>query len=151
MTVNAVSAVSLDPMLLLFCPNKKSRFATHMGQLSGFTVNILRDDQEALSTFFAGSWKETVAPPFRFVPGPCAPRLEGSLTSLHCTRQQTVDAGDHWIVIGRVEHIHVGIPPQRPLLFFGGRYRRVDLAESAPAPDLADVHDEPAHIFYDHW
>ncbi|MBS0399933.1 MAG: flavin reductase, partial [Proteobacteria bacterium] len=27
MTVNAVSSLSLDPMLVLFCPGKKTRFA----------------------------------------------------------------------------------------------------------------------------
>lgn len=151
MTVNAVSSVSLDPLLVLFCPSMKSRFARHVDSLKGFTVNFLRHDQQALSTFFAGGWKEPVAPPFRFVPARCAPRLEGSLASLHCEREHLVDAGDHWIVIGRVLDLHVGIPPHRPLLFFGGRYRHVDFTESTPAPDLADVHDEPAHIFYDHW
>jgi len=151
MTVNAVSSISLDPMLVLFCPGHKSRFAQHVDSLAGFSINFLRDEQEALSTFFAGGWRDPTAPPFRFVPGRCAPRLQGSLASLQCQRQSLVDAGDHWIVIGRVLDLHVGIPPHKPLLFFGGRYRHVDFTESTPAPDLADVHDEPAHIFYDHW
>ena len=151
MTVNAVSSVSLDPMLALFCPSRKSRFAQHVDSLTGFTINFLRHDQQALSTFFAAGWKDPIAPPFRFVPARCAPRLEGCLASLHCEREQLIDAGDHWIVIGRVLDLQVGIPPHKPLLFFGGRYRNVDFSESTPAPDLADVHDEPAHIFYDHW
>jgi flavin reductase (DIM6/NTAB) family NADH-FMN oxidoreductase RutF len=148
MTVNAVTSVSLDPMLVLFCPNKKSRFASHLADLDGFTVNVLRDDQEALSTYFAGGWKEPIPPPFRFVPARCAPRLEGCLAALHCEKQSIVDAGDHWIVIGRVVDLHVGALPHRPLMFFGGRYRHLNV-ESEPAPDLADVHDEPAHIHYD--
>jgi 3-hydroxy-9,10-secoandrosta-1,3,5(10)-triene-9,17-dione monooxygenase reductase component len=151
MTVNAVSSLSLDPMLVLFCPSRKSRFAQHIDSLAGFTINFLREDQQALATFFAGSWTEPAAPPFRFVPAQCAPRLEGSLASLHCEREQLVEAGDHWIVMGRVQALQIGIPPHKPLLFFGGRYRRVDFTESTPAPDLTDVHDEPAHIFYDHW
>jgi flavin reductase (DIM6/NTAB) family NADH-FMN oxidoreductase RutF len=149
MTANAVSSVSLSPMLILFCPNRKSRFAQSIHRLEGFTVNFLRHDQQALSTFFAGSWKDPVPPPFRFVPAACAPRLEGSLASLHCEREQLVEAGDHWVVIGRVRDLHVGIPPHKPLVFFGGRYRHIALADSTPAPDLVDVHEEPAHIFYD--
>ena len=47
--------------------------------------------------------------------------------------------------------LHTGIPPHRPLLFYSGRYRNVDFSESAPAPDLTNVHDEPAHVFYDRW
>jgi hypothetical protein len=39
--------------------------------------------------------------------------------------------------------------PHRPLLFLGGRYRHADFSESSPAPDLANVHDEPAHIYYE--
>jgi hypothetical protein len=33
-------------------------------------------------------------------------------------------------------------------MFFKGQYRTINLAEEAPAPDLANVRDEPAHIFY---
>ncbi len=151
MTVNAVSSVSLDPMLVLFCPGKASRFAGNMDALQGFSVNILRQEQQALSTYFAGGWKETSPPPFRLVPALHAPRLEGSLASLDCTLHQVIDAGDHWIVLGRVCDVHQGIPPRQPLLFFGGRYRGVELSESKPAPDLTGLQAEPAHIFYDHW
>lgn len=151
MTVNAVSSVSLDPMRVLFCPGKKTRFAQYLQRLAGFTVNFLRHDQQALSTYFAGGYKDPTAPPFRFVPSRCAPRLEGSLASIDCEPEQTVEVGDHWLVIGAVRDLHIGIPPHRPLLFFGGRYRDVDASESAPAPDLTNVHDEPAHIFYDRW
>jgi flavin reductase (DIM6/NTAB) family NADH-FMN oxidoreductase RutF len=151
MTVNAVSSVSLDPMLVLFCPGKKSRFAGNLAALEGFSVNILRQEQQALSTWFAGGWKESAPPPFRLVPARHAPRLEGSLASLDCTPHQVIDAGDHWIVLGKVWEVRQGIPPHHPLLFFGGRYRGVDLSESKPAPDLTSLQAEPAHIFYDHW
>ena len=67
MTVNAVSSVSLDPMLVLFCPGKKTRFAHYVHDITGFTINFLRHDQQALSTYFAGGWKEAIAPHFRFV------------------------------------------------------------------------------------
>ena len=39
MTVNAVTSVSLDPMLVLFCPGKQTRFAGHIEHLEGFTIN----------------------------------------------------------------------------------------------------------------
>lgn len=148
MTVNAVSSLSLDPMLVLFCPGKKTRFARHLDSLGGFSINLLRHDQQALSSYFAGGWQEQAPPPFRLVPGAHAPRLEGCLASINCTLQQLIDAGDHWIVIGRVQDLHQGIPPHQPLLFFGGRYRALDLSDSQPAPDLTGSQAEPAHIFY---
>jgi flavin reductase (DIM6/NTAB) family NADH-FMN oxidoreductase RutF len=149
MTVNAVSSVSLEPMLVMFCPGKQTKLARHVAGLSGFTINVLRHDQQALSTYFAGGWKDPVPPPFRMVPSRCAPRLEGSLASIDCEPEQVIEVGDHWLVIGRVLELHTGIHPHRPLLFFSGRYRNVDFSESTPAPDLSNVHDEPAHIFYE--
>lgn len=149
MTANAVMSVSLDPMLIAFCPGKRTNFSTHMGKLSGFSINVLRDDQHALSTYFAGGWKEATPPPFRFVPSQCGSRLEGSLASIDCQPERLLDLGDHWLVIGRVLDLHTGIAPHQPLLFFRGRYRSLQASQSAPAPDLANVHDEPAMIFYD--
>jgi flavin reductase (DIM6/NTAB) family NADH-FMN oxidoreductase RutF len=148
MTVNAVSSVSLDPMLVLFCPAKRARVAQRLTTLSGFTINFLRHDQQALSTYFAGGWQEPSPPPFRFIPSRCAMRLEGSLASVDCALERVVDAGDHWLVLGRVLDVHIGVTPHRPLLFFRGRYHSVDFSEGMPAPDLAAVEDEPPHVYY---
>jgi flavin reductase (DIM6/NTAB) family NADH-FMN oxidoreductase RutF len=148
MTVNAVSSVSLDPMLVMFCPGKKTRFAQHLGSLAAFSINILRHEQQALSTYFAGGWKGETPPPFRFVPSRTGLRLEGSLAAIDCTLERSVDAGDHWLVLGRVVDLHSGIGPHRPLLFYRGRYHDVDFSQGIPAPDLAGPHDEPPHVFY---
>ncbi|MGH8217565.1 MAG: flavin reductase family protein [Steroidobacteraceae bacterium] len=150
MTANAVVSLSLDPMLMLFCAAKQARIAAHLEQLRQFTLNYLREDQEALSTYFAGGWKSSPAPPFRFVPSPAGPRLEGSLAAIGCDVERVSDGGDHWIVTGRVAALHRGIEPLRPLVFFRGKYRAVDFSEGTPAPDLTQVMDEPPHIFYSH-
>src|SRR6185437_2603916 len=144
MTVNAVCSLSLDPLLVMFCPGKKSNMARHVAHLSGFTVNILRHEQQALSTYFAGGWKESLPPPFRLVPAHCAPRLEGSLAYIECEPHEVLEVGDHWMVIGRVVGVSTGVQPHRPLLFLSGRYRDLDYSDSLPAPDLTNLHDEPA-------
>jgi len=149
MTVNAVSSLSLDPLLVMFCPGKKSNMARHVASLSGFTINILRHDQQALSTYFAGGWREPTPPPFRLIPSRCAPRLEGSLAYIECEPHQVIAVGDHWMVIGRVLEVSSGIQPHRPLLFLSGGYRSLDYSQGVPAPDLTNVHDEPAHIYYE--
>jgi len=134
---------------VMFCPGKKSNMARHVGNLSGFTINILRQDQQALSTYFAGGWREATPPPFRLVPSRCAPRLEGSLAYIECEPYQVIEVGDHWMVMGRVLEVASGIQPHRPLLFLSGGYRNLDYSQSLPAPDLTNVHDEPAHIYYE--
>jgi flavin reductase (DIM6/NTAB) family NADH-FMN oxidoreductase RutF len=150
MTANSVTSVSLDPVLMLFCPSRKARIAQDLPGLTHFTINILRADQQALSTYFAGGWKDTAPPAFRFVDSPAGPRLEGALASLGCRTHSISEAGDHYLVLGEVICLHKGITPLQPLLFVSGKYRRVDFSEGVPAPDLADVEDEPPHIFYDH-
>ena len=148
MTVNSVSSLSLDPMLVLFCPSKKCTLARYLSAVTHFSINFLRSEQESLSTHFAGGKQDSV-PPFRFVPWQGAPRLEGSLAALCCETQKVIEAGDHWVVIGSVVAMHRGIEPHQPLLFFRGAYRRIDFTESHPAPDL-DAPDELPHVFYDH-
>ena len=154
MTANAVTSLSLEPMLLLVAVGKKTRLATLLPQATGFTVNILRADQEALSTFFAGAWHQPT-PPFRFVPWDTRPelgtiRLEGVLAALGCTLHRLVDGGDHWIVQGQVVALHQGIEPRLPLLFYGGRYRQLDATEH-PAPARGDLRlaDEPIAAYYE--
>lgn len=150
MTANSVTSVSLDPLLMLFCPSRKARIAQDLGGLTRFTINILRQDQQALSTYFAGGWKDSAPPPFRFVDSAAGPRLEGALASIGCRTHAVSEAGDHYMVLGEVICLHKGITPLLPLLFVSGKYRRVDFSEGVTAPDLADVEDEPPHIFYGH-
>ena len=119
-----------------------------MPRASGFSVNFLRDEQEALSTYFAGSWREAATPPYRFVATAGLPRLEGCLASLICTKRDVYDGGDHWLVTLEVRQLHRGIEPLRPLLFFRGKYRRVDARTGTAAPDLVSTADEPAQMYY---
>ena len=151
MTANSVSSLSLDPLLVLFCPAKKARFSQLLPHATEFSVNFLRDDQEALSTYFAGASPEAEVPRYRFVTADGVPRLEGCLGSLLCTRREILEGGDHWIVTLAVRGLHRGIEPLRPLLFFRGKYRRVDVRAGIEAPDLVDNADEPVQMyFHDH-
>jgi flavin reductase (DIM6/NTAB) family NADH-FMN oxidoreductase RutF len=148
MTANAVASLSLNPMLVMFAPGKHSRFAQRVAEVKHYSINILRSEQQALSTYFAGGWKAAAPPPFRFVPFGEALRLEGCLACIECSNVRLLEVGDHWLVIGQVEGLHRGIEPHLPLAFFKGRYRDIDFSHCAAAPDLADAHDEPAHIYY---
>jgi flavin reductase (DIM6/NTAB) family NADH-FMN oxidoreductase RutF len=148
MTANAVSSLSLDPMMVLFCPAKKARFSQLLPTATHYSINFLRDDQPALSTYFAGCWKDSALPSFRFVASGRFRRLEGALSSLLCVPHKVLDGGDHWLVTARVEAAHRGIEPYRPLMFFRGQYRAIDKSEGTPAPDLVATADEPAQMYY---
>lgn len=155
MTANAVTSLSLEPMLLLVAVGKQARLATLLPQASGFTVNILRAEQEALSTFFAGGWRQPTPPPFRFVPWDTRPecgsvRLEGALAAIGCTLHRLLEGGDHWIVLGQVVALYHGAEPHLPLLFYGGRYRHLNTT-THPAPRQDDLRpaDEPSAAYHE--
>ncbi len=149
MTANAVTSVSLEPLLVLICVDIRARMNRFLESAGGFSINVLSEDQEALSRYFAGSWKSEGPPEFRFLPWTGGPRLIGCLAAVGCEIDRTIEAGDHRIVLGRVMALHEGDASSRPLLFFGGRYRRLEELE-APVPPEEWSH-EAVHIYYDEW
>jgi flavin reductase (DIM6/NTAB) family NADH-FMN oxidoreductase RutF len=126
MTANSFTSLSLDPPLVLFCLGRNTKAGQLVHTASGFSVNILCEDQQDLSTYFAGGWKQAVPPPFSFTAWhDGAPRLDGSAVSLGCVTHAIHEGGDHWIVVGEVVAIHRPDDAGQPLVFFGGRYAAV--------------------------
>jgi 3-hydroxy-9,10-secoandrosta-1,3,5(10)-triene-9,17-dione monooxygenase reductase component len=121
MTANSFTSVSLDPPLVLFCVGKTSHLGKLIHAASGFSVNILQDDQQPLSRYFAGGWKQDEPPPFVFTPWEGGPLLDGSLAALGCGIEAIYEGGDHWIVMGRVLSLYRS-ESTTPLVFRAGRY-----------------------------
>jgi flavin reductase (DIM6/NTAB) family NADH-FMN oxidoreductase RutF len=137
MTANALTSVSLDPLLLLVCVGNQLEMSQSLGKTKGYTFNILREQQEALSNFFANMWGNEPPPSFQFAPwdgiprleGCIAfapwdgiPRLEGSIASIKCVPHKVYDGGDHRLFVGRVVGLYKGDEPYEPLLFYAGGY-----------------------------
>ena len=55
MTANSFTSVSLDPPLVLFCVGKTAHLAQVIRTAPGFSVNILRHDQQPLSIVLRGT------------------------------------------------------------------------------------------------
>jgi flavin reductase (DIM6/NTAB) family NADH-FMN oxidoreductase RutF len=148
MTANAVTSLSLDPPLIIFCVSRTAKMAAHLEAGQVFAINILRAEQQALSDYFAGRPRTNGIPRFEFERWEGTPRLQECAAALACRVEEQMPGGDHWIIVGRVLSTHQGTEPRQPLVFFGGKYARL-AAEEAAAPDLAD--DVPVQIFYDPW
>jgi flavin reductase (DIM6/NTAB) family NADH-FMN oxidoreductase RutF len=121
MTVNSFTAVSLDPPLVLFCVGKATKTGQTIHGVPGFAVNILRREQQHLSTYFAGGWTRPVPPPFTFLPWEGGPRLDGCAAAVGCSTDTVYEGGDHWIVVGRVLALY-RTAYAVPLIFHGSRY-----------------------------
>jgi len=153
MTANAVSSVSLDPPLVLFCVSKTARMASLLENARGFAINILAADQEIVSRQFAGTRKEQAIQTVRLDHGPVAPLIDDTLGALSCDVDTIHDAGDHWIVVGRVVAIHEpALGTQRPpLVFFHSRYHHIIPRELVQPPQLETWHNDAIQIYHPEW
>ncbi|WP_174727218.1 flavin reductase family protein [Mesobacillus harenae] len=116
LTVNSFSSVSIDPLLVLWCIDKRvSSFDTFI-KADHFAVHTLSSDQAAACWAFAGkepdrfstvNWKESEHG---------LPIISDSLGTLQCKTVQQIEAGDHVILLGEV--IDLNVQEKEPLLYF---------------------------------
>jgi flavin reductase (DIM6/NTAB) family NADH-FMN oxidoreductase RutF len=119
-TANSFTSVSMEPPLVLICVDHRANVLRHFEQAAHFGVNILAADQEAVSVRFAERGLD------RFVgidwhPGSTGvPLLSGALARFECATRQTIQAGDHTIILGEV--LHAEYQDGAPLLYFSSAY-----------------------------
>ncbi len=127
LTANSFTSVSLDPPLLLVCIANSAGSAEVLRNAKIFNVNVLQIGQQPTSNRFAGKGEDRFAHNDWEVGEYGAPVLHGSLCVFECERDALYEAGDHFILIGRVEK--ASFEPRRdPLLYFRGKYRRLHFA-----------------------
>jgi len=126
LTTNAVSSLSLEPLLLLVCFDNGSRTLGAVRGAGRFAVNVLRDDQGDLAAVFASKREQHqkfAEVTHRVEHG--LPVLDDALAWLACDLRELLPGGDHTIGIGAVTAVHVE-PEGKPLLWFGGAYHAID-------------------------
>lgn len=125
MTANAVTSLSLDPVMVLICVDKTTHTHPLLTESGVFTVNVLGEHQEDVSRTFARRAAPEIGSlrgvPFVFGETG-SPRLTDCLAFLECRITNALDGGDHTIFLGEV--VAEGIVNDvKPLMFFQGRYR----------------------------
>jgi 3-hydroxy-9,10-secoandrosta-1,3,5(10)-triene-9,17-dione monooxygenase reductase component len=123
MLVQSLTSVSLDPPLVLFCPQKTSLSWPRIRATARFGVNILSAAQHHLCATFGRSGTDKFRDVDWHPHDSGAPVLAGHLAFLGCRIHEIHDAGDHEIVVGAVEDI-VASETDDPLLFYRGRFGR---------------------------
>ena len=124
LTANAVSSVSLDPPLLLFCLDKGSASYDSFAASNVFAVNILSNEQEVLSRKFAKKSDDKFVGVGYRIGRTGAPVLNDVLAHVECEIRHAFEAGDHTIYVG--EAIEIAMDAETdPLLYFRGGYRNL--------------------------
>ncbi|MGW0584928.1 flavin reductase family protein [Streptomyces sp. NPDC002920] len=121
MVVGTFTSVSLEPPLVSFLGDRSSTTLRTIRTAGRFCANALAGNQERLSRQMAGvSSKRFEGTTWN--PSPLGnPVLDGIVAWVDCTVEQSVEIGDHWLVVGRVRDMRVE-SPKTPLLFFRGGY-----------------------------
>lgn len=123
LAASSFTSVSLDPPLVLFCAAKTSSTWPRIQKAGHFTVNVLDEHQESISQLFATPGADRFGHVSWSVSNH-GPILEDIHAYLDCTIHAQHDAGDHIIVVGRVEALGL-TADAGPLLFYRGRYGRL--------------------------
>jgi flavin reductase (DIM6/NTAB) family NADH-FMN oxidoreductase RutF len=127
MTANAFTSVSLNPMLILVCVDERAKILPLLNKHIRFGISVLKQDQQALSEYFAQAEQNAeaehrLALRYRWTTEG-VPVLEDTVVQLSCSVMAAHLAGDHTIIIGKVEDAE--IQGGEPLLFFRGEYRHI--------------------------
>lgn len=128
MVVGSFTSVSLDPPLVAFFPAKSSSSWPRIEAVGKFCVNVLASDQMALCRQIAAPGPEKFAGIAHRVSANGSPILDNVVAWIDCALEAVHEAGDHYIVLGRVVALEVD-RPGRPLLFFQGSYGEFALLE----------------------
>lgn len=115
-------SLSLDPPLVAFSPGKGSSSWPKIRESGGFGINILGRDQQDICLEMAQSGADKFAK-VSWQPGLTgAPMLQDVLAFIECSIEAEHDAGDHTIVIGRVQDFQCSRGESSPLLYFRSVY-----------------------------
>ena len=140
MTVGSFTSVSLDPPLVAFFPDKGSTSWPKIQASGRFCVNILSEEQEWVCRQIASKHPRKMDPvEHRLSPGG-TPVIDSVVAWIDCEIASVGEAGDHFVVLGRVLNLQIE-NPSLPLLFFRGGYGRfqpLSFASPDPTGELAE-------------
>lgn len=124
-TVNSFTAVSLDPPLLLWCLDRRSRRHEIFVSAQRFTVSILGTEHKEVSSRLARPGEHALEGIALIQTASGPPALADSLAIFECLTEQRFEAGDHTVILGRV--LDFSRPSRSaPLIYFRGKYSALD-------------------------
>jgi flavin reductase (DIM6/NTAB) family NADH-FMN oxidoreductase RutF len=119
-TANSFASVSLSPPLVLWSLSHTSRSYETFIQSDSFAINILADNQIAISQQFASSSEDKFSSICWNKGATGSPLIDGALAYFDCRCEAQYDGGDHTIMVGHVADF--ARSEGSPLIFSQGRY-----------------------------
>ncbi|MBV6633942.1 MAG: flavin reductase family protein [Alphaproteobacteria bacterium] len=126
LTASSVTSLSMEPPSLVACINRDAKISPHIEVGTLLSINILGDDQSAISNAFATEPE----PGDRFRHGDWqtdpdgVPYLADALGHVVARIASTTDHGTHTVVIADVTAA-LADPTRQPLIYHDGAYRQL--------------------------
>ncbi|WP_084155913.1 flavin reductase [Halomonas halocynthiae] len=132
-TANSFTSVSLDPPLVLVCIAKSAYSLSVFTKAKSFSVNILKESQGDISNKFASqSASKFDGVEITGDDSFGIPLINNSASAFLCANYNTMDAGDHVVLVGRVIKFYT--VPSNPLAFYRGGYIKISAKEQPITP-----------------
>jgi len=121
-TIGSFTSISLDPPLVGFFPMTSSDTWAAMAPHGHFCVNVLRDDQADLCWRFAkGEVDDGRFEGVAWRPSSTGcPVIESVGAWIDCRVTDTIELGDHYLVVGAVVELDHHQDTHAPLVFYRG-------------------------------
>jgi flavin reductase (DIM6/NTAB) family NADH-FMN oxidoreductase RutF len=124
MTVSAFCSVSLEPPLVLACVDHAASIHAQLAAAAWFGVSILAADQETTARRFADPDRGSMDSVSHHRGEHGMALVDGAIAHLECRVTERLEAGDHTILIARVEGAAVN--DGEPLIYYRGGYAKLE-------------------------
>jgi flavin reductase (DIM6/NTAB) family NADH-FMN oxidoreductase RutF len=125
---SSFTSVSLDPALVLVCVQKNSTTWPKLAGLDRFGLSVLASQHGTVARALASKNGDRFAQVKWMASGTGAVFVHGAILWLECSPYDVVEAGDHEIILLRVESLAMN-PDIAPMVFHLSNFHR--LASSA--------------------
>ena len=126
MTANALTSVSLDPLLMLVCVEREGRFHDAVVDAGIWGISVLSASDRPGADWLATRGRPLHAQLDRIAhhrgPETGVALLDGALSTFECRTTAVYPAGDHSIVVGEVVSVTTAAHPGEALVYYRGRY-----------------------------
>ncbi len=137
MTVGTFTSISLRPPLAGFFADRGSGTLPKIVEAGAFAVNLLDAEGDALCRAFGrpGDRRFDGVP---WTPSELgSPLLDAAALWVDCRLDEVVAVGDHFLVVGRAEHLDTNPAAGNPLVFHRGTYTTTDTTTRHPGTGSA--------------
>ncbi|UIX29241.1 flavin reductase family protein [Streptomyces sp. GQFP] len=127
-TATSFCSVSMEPPLVLVCLAANAECHPAFTSAARWLVHVITDEHTELAMRFATRGADKFAHPGFTLNEHGLPTLDGASVTLECTTHAIHPAGDHTVLVGRVDDVHLS--DGTPTLYYRRNFHPLESATS---------------------